>query len=296
MAWCTAWTSAEISPKLPPLPKILDPELEKVAFTHSGLSYTANYQRLEWLGDAYIEVLASGFIHETFTDVGKRYSQLREIIVRNITLADYFRQYNLPERARLPPDIRDSKVLGRGRSSDHDLMKTQSDMFEAYVAAVILSDPQNGLQAVTVWLKALWGRTLREQIIEAERSKGVVPKAGAGPTVVQQGNTTSSIPHKEKLMQAIGGKGVRVHYRDMPGSGERKERSLGLPWFTVGAYLDGWGEKDKLLGMGSGQSKKDAGNKAAEQALANKKLIKVYIERKRAFDTAQKAAMESSEL
>jgi ribonuclease-3 len=251
---------------------------------------------LEWLGDAYIEVLASGFIHETFTDAGKRCSQLRELLVRNVTLADYFRQYNLPARARLPPDLRDSKVLGRGRSSDHDLMKTQSDMFEAYVAAVILSDPQNGLQTVTTWLKALWGRTLRDQIIQAEQSRVVVPTADAAPAAVKQGTLSSTVSYKEKLMQTIGGKGVRVQYKDMPGSGDKREKNLGLPWFSVGAYLDGWGEKDKLLGVGNGQSKKDAGNKAAEQALANKKLIKVYSERKRAFDAAQKAAMESSEL
>ncbi|KFA66645.1 hypothetical protein S40285_03069 [Stachybotrys chlorohalonatus IBT 40285] len=290
LAWCTAWIASEISPGLPPLPKILDPEMERVVFTHPGIDAASNYQRLEWLGDAYIETIASGFIYETFGEKStKRYSQMREQLVRNITLAQYFRQYGLTSRARLPADLGSRKELGRGSSKDHDLMKTQSDMFEAYVAAVIISDPKSGLANTIAWLKALWGTSLEEQIKQVERIEA------ANTTRQAEGYTTANgFFWKEKLAQAIGAKGIFIRYKDMPGSGEKKEKRLNLTWFTVGVYLDGWGEKDKLLGIGSGQSKKDAGQKAAENALQNKKQIKVYIEKKRAFEEAQKAVLDES--
>jgi ribonuclease-3 len=43
------------------------------------------------------------------------------------------------------------------------------DIFEAYVAAVILSDPAGGLARAISWLKALWGMTLRKEIIQEEK-------------------------------------------------------------------------------------------------------------------------------
>ncbi|KAL3960147.1 hypothetical protein ACCO45_005264 [Purpureocillium lilacinum] len=62
------WKSSEISSQLPPLPQVKDPELEKRAFTHPGVPRNGeeSYERLEWLGDAYIELAATGLIFKTF--------------------------------------------------------------------------------------------------------------------------------------------------------------------------------------------------------------------------------------
>ncbi|KAK5997122.1 Ribonuclease 3-like protein [Cladobotryum mycophilum] len=281
----TPWISAEIKRDWPPLPRILDPNLAEEAFTHPGLGRNYNYERLEWLGDAYLELISTALIHHTFGPLpsGRR-SQLRERIVRNVNLAEYFRHYDMQKWAKLPREVSDSHGPGRGRSSDKDLTKTQADMFEAYVAAVVLSDPEDGLSNVVEWLKALWGKTLEEDIRRAEASRKRVPE----PT------TTSTDPvvetsAKERLSQRIVVKGIHLRYKDLPC--EKKDKNLKLPLYSIGVYLDGWGEKDKLLGVGTALSKKEAGQKAADTVLQNKKLMKVYEEKKRAYMVARDAEM-----
>ncbi|PTB67528.1 ribonuclease III [Trichoderma citrinoviride] len=275
----TPWTSSEIRQEWPPLPPILDPKLAEEVFTHPGLGLKYNYERLEWLGDAYIELIASSLIHQTFTQLRSgTCAQLRERCVRNITLAEFFRHYDMSRWAKLPGSFRDHMSLGRGRSKDKDLLKTQADMFEAYVAAIILSDPERGLITVVGWLRALWGRTLREDIYKAEAAKRQSESQPA------QSETVDSSA-KQRLSVKIVTKGVTIEYKDLPG--EKRDKNLGLPLFTVGAYLTGYGEVGRLLAVGTALSKKDAGNKAAEAALQNKRLIQAYEEKKKQYMQAR---------
>ncbi|KAK1251095.1 hypothetical protein MKX07_005650 [Trichoderma sp. CBMAI-0711] len=275
----TPWTASEIRQEWPPLPPILDPKLAEEVFTHPGLGLKYNYERLEWLGDAYIELIASALIHQTFTQLRSgTCAQLRERCVRNITLAEFFRHYDMSRWAKLPGSFRDHMTLGRGRSKDKDLLKTQADMFEAYVAAVILSDPEQGLITVVGWLKSLWGRTLKEDIYKAEVARS---RSETQPT--PGGAIDSSA--KQRLSVKIVTKGVTIEYKDLPG--EKRDKNLGLPLFTVGAYLTGYGEVGRLLAVGTALSKKDAGNKAAEAALQNKRLIQAYEEKKKQYMQAR---------
>ncbi|PNP50856.1 hypothetical protein THARTR1_08477 [Trichoderma harzianum] len=274
----TPWTSSEIQQEWPPLPPILDPKLAEEVFTHPGLGLK-NYERLEWLGDAYLELIASSLIHQTFTQLRSgACSQLRERLIRNVTLAEYFRHYDMSQWAKLPDAFGDYRGHGRGRSKDKDLVKTQADMFEAYVAAVILSDPQQGLTKVVEWLKTLWGRTIKEDIYKAEAAK----KRSEGQSTAAEVTSSSA---KQRLSVKIVTKGVTIDYKDLPG--EKKDKNLGLPLFTVGAYLTGYGEVGRLLAVGTALSKKDAGQKAAETALQNKRLIQAYEEKKRQYMQAR---------
>ena len=50
---------------------------------------------------------------------------------------------------------------------------------------------------------------------------------------------------------------------------------------------------NKVLGTGTALQKKEAGHKAAAQALENKKLMRVYETKKKAFQEALAAAQES---
>lgn len=273
------WVSSEIPHKLPPLPKVTRPELEEAAFTHPGLTTgKPSYERLEWLGDSFLEMLSTILIDRTFLQTPSgRCSQLRERIVRNVTLAQYFRDYNLESRARLPPEFNtDARVLGRGRSKDKDLIKTQADMFEAYVAAAILSDPENGLVNTTEWLKALWGQTILEDIRNAEAQ--LVPSVKVATD--KPSAEARSYPPKEVLARKIAGKGILIRYEDIPSN---KKNGMGLPLFSVGVFLTGWGEVNKLLGVGEALGKKEAGQNAATEALEkNSKLIQGYEQKKKA--------------
>ncbi|KAK8146774.1 hypothetical protein G3M48_002583 [Beauveria asiatica] len=277
MDHATPWRSSEMSRELPPLPAVKDKGLEKLAFTHPGSVPGSRpdqqYERLEWLGDAYLELFATALIDKTFLQLPSgRCSQIRERLIRNTTLASYFREYGLEARARLPSDVLNQKKPSRGSSSDKDLLKTQSDMFEAYVAAVILSDPANGIETTMSWLKALWGRSLIEDVQQAERSQTLVARTE---------NTRHERTPKEELSSRIVIKGITLRYERM--NSNRRDKHLGQELFTVGVYLDGWGESGKLLGVGSALSIKEAGQKAAVGVMENKKLMKVYESNKKAF-------------
>ncbi|KAH8712927.1 Ribonuclease 3 [Beauveria bassiana] len=277
MDYATPWRSSEMSRELPPLPAVKDKGLEKLAFTHPGSVPGSRpdqqYERLEWLGDAYLELFATALIDKTFLQLPSgRCSQIRERLIRNTTLASYFREYGLEARARLPSDVINQKKPSRGSSSDKDLLKTQSDMFEAYVAAVILSDPANGIETTMSWLKALWGRSLIEDVQKAERSQTLVARTE---------NTRRERTPKEELSSRIVIKGIRLRYERM--ESKKRDKHLGQELFTVGVYLDGWGESGKLLGVGSALSIKEAGQKAAAGVMENKKLMKVYESHKKAF-------------
>ncbi|KAG6025728.1 hypothetical protein E4U41_001466 [Claviceps citrina] len=276
----TPWVSSEIPATLPPMPKIFDAELEQTVFRHPGLSTRGpSYERLEWLGDAFLELTASMLIFQTFRTIpAGQLSQLRELVVRNRTLAVYFREYGLDAKAQLPPDVHNFR--GQGKSNDKDITKIHADMFEAYVAAAIISDPEHGLQNTVSWLKGLFGRTLREQILKNEgREK---KREEAGPEA-----QTAQLSAKDQLRAQIGAKGVLLRYEDKPGPA--KDKHSGLPLFTIGVYLDGWGERNKLLGWGTALGKKEAGQKAAATALENKKLMKLYQAKK---EKARKASEE----
>ncbi|KAK1998355.1 ribonuclease III [Colletotrichum falcatum] len=279
------WTPADIPSSMPPLPKISNPVLETAAFTHAGVVKSRtdlSYDRLEWLGDAYLELISSSLIFQTFAGLSTgKCAQLRELLIRNANIGEYSAHYKLFERARLPPEFRSNgnvPVLAK----PHEILKVRGDLFEAYVAAVVLSDPVSGLSQAAEWLKTLWARTIKDQIRANAQNPGmgIVKELGGTVTVETQ------VPPKVRLRQVIYAPGINIRYEDKPSANKKDKYNDKLDLFTVGVYLDGWGEKNKLLGTGSDRNKKEAGQKAAQMALNNKKLMKVYEEKKRAFVAA----------
>ncbi|KAF7544805.1 hypothetical protein G7Z17_g9669 [Cylindrodendrum hubeiense] len=294
LSTATPWSSSDISSELPPLPEISSSELELAAFSHPGIGHGPNYERLEWLGDAYIEMIATALIFQTFgLSSAGRSSQIREQLVRNVTLAGYFRQYKMEKRARLPADMGNMEELILAKTKDKELIKIQGDIFEAFVAAVVLSDPVNGLATVITWLKSLWGRTIKDQIKQAEKASNSIPLIGGNQSTTSGGTGAKEVTAKERLAQVLVVKGIHLRYEDMPNN-DKKDKNLGLPLFSVGIYLDGWGEKNKYLGVGTALKKKEAGQKAAAMALQNKKLMTLYGDKKRAFMETQKALEETN--
>ncbi|KXH66095.1 RNase3 domain-containing protein [Colletotrichum salicis] len=276
------WTPADIPKSMPPLPKITNPVLELAAFTHVGMTKhksDLSYDRLEWLGDAYVELISSSLIFQTFGGMSTgQCSQIRELLIRNANLGEYSTHYELFERANLPPEFKP-----RGNqpavAKPHEIKKVLGDLFEAYVAAVVLSDPTNGLIRVAEWLKTLWATTIKDQIRSAAKTPGLQTVKELGTTVTEE----SKLPPKVLLSQIIGAKGINIRYEDLSKANKKDKYNNKLALFTVGVFLDGWGEKNKLLGTGSDLNKKEAGQKAAQMALNNKKLLKVYQDKKKAL-------------
>lgn len=234
-----------------------------------------NYERLEWIGDSYLYVISCGLIYATFpTLTPGKCSQIRELLVKNTTLCDYSLRYGFDKRANFPAEFGLGGRPGGTRVNEKERMKVLADILEAYVAAVVLSDPADGVARATAWLKALWAGTIAKQIREA-------------PTLTKK---AAELPPKNQLANLILAKGVRLRYEDAPGGPSKKvSKDTRAPLFTVHVYLDGWGETGKLLGWGTAPHKSEAGNKAAQCAIDNKKLIQVYVERKRAHMAALEA-------
>jgi ribonuclease III len=277
----TPWDPSKIAHSLPPLPAVLSRELTTAAFTHPGSiddrSSGMSYDRLEWLGDAYIEMISTALIFQTFGSYGEgKCTQIREILVRNSNLAAYSREYGFPQRAILPPDF-----FNTGKSA---LTKVYADIFEAYVAIIVLSDPYLGLARASDWLKALWSKTIAHYLRDLEKRPNLPAVRELGQIPAVQGPRLAA---KVRLASLVVVKGVTLDYEDVPSRKKHRDHALNL--FTVGVHLTGWGEQKRLLGCGSALSKKEAGEKAAEQALENKKLMKVYEEKKRAYMEARAA-------
>ncbi len=251
------------SPSMPDLPPIQDASLSTLPFRHQGILNThesavanASYERLEFLGDAYLEVIASRLIYTRSPHLSAgRMSQVREALVKNETLAEYAVGYGFDKRAQLPRSHQRPGKLG---------IKTLGDIFEAYVAAVILADPRNGFKTAEAWLIDLWTPKFLEQTSQPKPNNNA----------------------KQVLAQKIMGKHIKVSYVD------EKEpetcKSDGKTYYHMGVYLSGWGWTNLLLGTGRGLNKVEAGNQAAMTALANSSLIDQVAAVKQAHDAKVK--------
>lgn len=229
--------------RLPELPTITD-QYAKCTFTHPSraprefeLGEMQSYDRLEFLGDAYLEIVASRLIWSLYKNVPTgRMSSIRERLVKNETLAQFSVKYGFDKRCDIDtlPVKRDSQI------------KLYGDLFEAYVASVVLSDPVEGFRRAEEWLTALW-----MPLLENEQTNP--PDDG----------------WKERLKKRVGGKGVKLDYAE-----ERPMKmGKGIETYFMGVFLTGWGYENQLLGSGQGLSKKAAGMEAAKNALENETLI-----------------------
>ncbi|CAG8009191.1 unnamed protein product [Penicillium salamii] len=225
----------------PSPPSILDNKLERAVFTHPAMSNNNNmtYDRLEVLGDAYIELIATKIIWDKFPKIpAGRMSQIREILVKNETLAGFAETFGFDRKVSVPPNY---------NTPSKRWTKTKGDVFEAYVAAVVLSDPVTGYQSAETWLTGLWM-----------------------PVINSLGHQTGELRSKEALAKKIMGKNVKLDYIEARPSVQHKG---GTQTFFIAVYLTGWGWNKQLLGSGQGLSKAAAGDEAAKEALHNESLI-----------------------
>lgn len=251
----TASTGITLPEPLPELPPISE-DYAKMVFTHPGsymkgesVDKQAHYDRLEYLGDAYIEIIATKLIFENYptTNAGGM-CRLRESVVKNETLSKYSIAYGFDKKLRIQDTPKDGKT---------GWVKIYGDVFEAYSAAIVLSDPKNGESKLKSWLTALWAPVLKE---------------------VKKQLPSENVKAKEELSHKIVVPGVKLTYVE-----ERTPIShigQGQETFFIGVYMDGWGWTNQHLGSGEGKSKVIAGQEAASNALKNHSLIDEIIAKK----------------
>lgn len=242
-------------PRLPPI----NSRFERPVFTHrsEGLQNPddptmVNYERLEFLGDAQLEHVASLVIFERYNSAAPgKMSTIRESLLRNHVLCDFSRMYSFDKKLRIGQGIE--------AITKENLVKIHADIFEAYVAAVILSDEDyhRGFHVVRNWLTALW--------------EPMLAKLGMSISV------TSNLKSKEELAKAVLVKGIRLNYVDEKPPVQYKSR--GVTEYFIGVYLNGWGYENQHLGSGKGPSKTEAGQAAARNAMANPLMIEIRAKR-----------------
>lgn len=111
-----------------------DPALLEQAFTHSSYANEHNInsnERLEFLGDAVLEIAVSEFLFENFPEEPEGFlTKMRAKHVCEQALCDIANQMGIPEMM----------LLGRGEEQSHGREKcsTLSDAFEAMLGAIYL--------------------------------------------------------------------------------------------------------------------------------------------------------------
>jgi len=257
---------------LPVLPHITEPYLEEAVFTHVSAHGAARlrgvsdadritYDRLEFLGDAYIELISSRLIYSRLPhlDVPQQ-SRFREQLVKNETLGKFSNAYGLPDRLKHGGHIGESKAW----------TKVVADVFEAYVAGVVLSDSENGFHTAEKWLSELWAPQFldfKEQIIENPQAK-------------------------DDLARLVACKDVALHYT------EERDGVMedGVQKYFMGVHITGWGYENEWLGSGDGRNKALAAVHAAMDAIQrNNAALQVATKKKQELLQLRKEEDERKE-
>ncbi|MFW7420736.1 ribonuclease III [Vagococcus fluvialis] len=211
-----------------------DISLLEQAFTHSSyvnehrhLELTDN-ERLEFLGDAVLELIISEYLYHHFQDMPEgKLTKLRATIVREDSLAMFAKDCGFDAYVRLGKGEENSN--GRSRSS------LLCDLFEAFLGALFID--QGSLKANEFIYKV------------------IIPK-------IEAGAFSHEMDHKTALQEVLQKNGdIFIEYRLVKEEGPAHSRI-----FHVEVNAGG-----KLLGVGSGKSKKVAEQKAAEVALTDLK-------------------------
>ena len=120
-----------------------NPELLHQSFLHSSAinqdtqTRDSSYERLEFLGDAVLELIVSRFLYENFREYSEgRLTQMRAQLVNRTILAQTSRSLNFGKFL----------ILGKGGEKDNlrELDSVLSDVYESFVGALYLD---NGFEA-----------------------------------------------------------------------------------------------------------------------------------------------------
>ena len=113
-----------------------DEKLIKTALTHSSYSNEhgdESYERLEYLGDAVLEIVCSDYLYNNTNYTEGQMSRLRSLYVCENALYEYSKEINL------------SKYIRLGNAMEEANKTIVSDVFEACMAVIYI---ENGLNKV----------------------------------------------------------------------------------------------------------------------------------------------------
>jgi len=271
---------------LPPLPDIRTESIRLQVFTHRSFYARQTHlfedhpddpsldnEMLEHLGDSVLGLVVTDLLRDTFPylRVGPN-AKIRALVVGNSNLATISLKYHLPDQLRMHP----AQVITLKAS-----LHVQADVFESYVGGLYLDQ---GLEAVSSWLRPLLLPYVRESYRLIRKEYGLPPSDGKPPTKtgtpLSQISASAADPGVPKHLRAsplaqyssnsVGhlalfnqslqqeSKMVEWVYSDSVGEGTKS-----TPVWVVRAIVNG-----ECIGSGRGSTKKAAKNEAAKEGLA----------------------------
>lgn len=199
-----------------------------LALTHPSVSTEANYEQLEFVGDAVVRIAASELLFELYPEalVGE-FAAIRSVLVSDRILAQIAQRYGLDRYLLV------SSSAASDRAGETSRL---ADAFEAVLGALYLST--HTLELVRPWLD---------------------------PHLQQLATEIRQDPARQNYKDALQ-EWTQAHYKLLP-QYRLKETSFvhgDNQRFTAEVWL-----QDRLLGEGTGRSKKAAEQAAAKQAFSN---------------------------
>jgi len=204
------------------------------SYTNNKKEELGNYQRLEFLGDAVIELAISRYIYDLYGDMDEgSMSLLRSNLVRMETLALLAKDIELGNYIFLG--------LGEEKSNGAQRPSLLSDVYEALVAAIYLDI----------------GYPVAEKFLFKQYEK-LISKYGMEQFLELKDSKTKL----QELVQADQKRSLE--YVTLSAEGPANQ-----PTFEIAVKMDG-----TVLGIGRGGSKKIAEQEAAKDALSKMATIK----------------------
>ena len=136
------------------------------------------------------------------------------MLVKNDTLTTFARGYGFEERAKLPAHLiaeMERGASGNGKGKGKGWAKVLGDIFEAYVAAVVLDAPEGGFERAETWMRELWMPMLRDDLLSTTPNPITNTSVEAGSQNCHK-ITRPDFP-KVELSKRVMGKGIKINYR-----------------------------------------------------------------------------------
>ena len=157
-----------------------DPKLLETALTHpsfGGDHHVPHYQRLEFLGDAVLELAVSRYLYFEFPEVDEgKLTRIRAGLVREETLCRAARRLDLGKHIRLS--------VGEDRSGGREKPSILCDVMEAVLAAVYLDGGFDCAVAVIrrALAEDLHPRMLEDHLDAKSRLQEILQRDGGMPS------------------------------------------------------------------------------------------------------------------
>lgn len=234
---------------IPELPLIKDSVLYNRVFVHKSIINNKSYlhkselmashnERLEFLGDSILNNLVTVIIFDKFPEASEgELSKIRSLLVNNVTLAEFSIQYQFDKKLR--SNINDQVLKD-------STQKIYADIFEAYIGALAIERGYD-YSEIQQWLSKL----IRSRIEKYERQLNSLEEINKDA--------------KSELYSLIGTAAFHPQYKVVK-SGDGSSNP-----FVIRCTMG-----DDILGVGTAASNKDAGLRAAMEALKNKPFLEKY--------------------